>query len=455
MRIPYKKQAGQIVLTVALSAIALVAAVGLAIDSGMGYLVKAKLNSAVDSASLAAARAVTQGSTEDAQRASARQSAKEFFDINYPANYLMSTPVLNTVGVTFDKGKVTIDVSARASLPVSLMGVLGFKTLDVSASAQTIRKDLDMVLVMDTSGSLVNNAKAVKAAGTSFLNKFNSTVDRVGLLHFASGVKVDLPIKPVNRGFDRATAADAIDGYDFTGGTNSAEGIWNGRNQLKSIDEVNRSSLRVIVFFSDGAPTVLSSYFFSATTGNCKVAASIYTPPDYTTSGDLFNGLYKMEYTASTKLSTAGYCDSDDVASLPAWYNAHNTPAQATNAALGEFPIVTSSPRNVTKDMTPRKTAWTNVHRAARNVPEAIAAKARQEGIYVFTLGMGASLTQAEGPDNEKGEDLLRCLANTVDAPARCRKPAEPVGLYCYAATESDLSPCFTRLASAILRISK
>ncbi|MNT22771.1 hypothetical protein D3C72_1581670 [compost metagenome] len=95
------------------------------------------------------------------------------------------------------------------------------------------------------------------------------------------------------------------------------------------------------------------------------------------------------------------------------------------------------------------------MHRASRNLVEAMAAKARQEGIYVFTLGMGASLKNKEGPDNELGEDLLRCLANTTDAKAACRKPAEPVGLYCYAATDSDLSPCFTRLASAILRISK
>ena len=150
MRIPHKKQNGQVLIMVALSAVVLVASVGLAIDSALGYFVKAKLNAAVDSASLAAARGVTQGDTQAAQAVNARQSAKEFFDINYPDKFLLSTPVLNPVGVTFDKGTVTIDVSATASLPVSLMGVLGFKTLNVAASAQTIRKDLDMVLVMDT-----------------------------------------------------------------------------------------------------------------------------------------------------------------------------------------------------------------------------------------------------------------------------------------------------------------
>lgn len=457
MRIPYKKQSGQIVLTVALSAIALIAAVGLAVDSGMGYLVKAKLNSAVDSASLAAARAVTQGNTEDAQAASARQSAKEFFDINYPANYLLSTPVLKPVGVTFDKGKVTIDVSATASLPVSLMGVLGFKTLDVNASAQTIRKDLDMVLAMDTSGSLSANAtaKAVRAAGVSFLNKFNSTVDRVGLVHFATGAEIDLAISSSSRGFNRTSATAKINAFDFGGGTNSAEGLWQARNQLNNIAQNDRSSLRVMVFFSDGSPAAFSSYFFPTTSGNCKNPGSIATLTDYSSSSTMIYGLHARDQADSTASST---CAATSLTTLPDWYNAHNTVDKANDTTLREFRIVTTladSPRVVTSSLSGRQNQWTNIHRASRNLAEAIAAKARSENIYIFTLGLGDSLTKGEGPDSEKGEDLLRCLANTVDAPTRCRKPAEPVGLYCYAATESDLSPCFTRLASAILRISK
>lgn len=458
MRVPpsftKQKQGGHVLLLVALSAIMLIAAVGLAIDSGLGYLVKAKLNAAVDSASLAAARGVTLGDNQTAQAANARQAAREFFDVNYPDKYLLSTPVLNPVGVTFDKGTVTVDVTATASLPVSLMGILGFKTLDVAASAQTIRKDLDMVLVMDTSGSLSDNAAAVRAAGVSFLNKFNSTVDRVGLLHFATGVQVDLPIKPVNRGFDRTLATTAINLYSFTGGTNSSEGMWQARNQLNSIDQVNRSSLRVIVFFSDGSPAAFSSYFFPGATSTCKSPGSIATLTDKPGSASPLRGLYRMDVT-NTDLAPTNYCDVDNLATLPAWYNMQSDATRSYSASLREFPIVTTTPRVVTSSLATPLLEWTNVHRASRNLAEAIAAKARQEGIFVFTLGMGASLTTPEGPDNEKGEDLLRCMANTLDAKSTCRKAAEPAGLYCYAATESDLSPCFTRLASAILRISK
>ena len=444
MRIPYKRQQGQVLIMVALSAIVLIASIGLAVDSGLGYLVKAKLNSAVDSASLAAARAVTQGTTEEAQAASARQAAKEFFDINFPSNYMMSTPVLKPVVVTFDKvekGKIIIDVSATATLPVSLMGVLGFQTLNVAASAQTIRKDLDMILVMDTSGSLKPNEDAVRLAGKSFLNKFNSTVDRVGLLHFASDAQIDVSIG-TNRGFSRTNTEKAITGYTFAGGTNSAEGLWQARKQLNdNIKQADRSSLRVIVFFSDGSPAAFSSYF--PNTGNkCKTAGALATFTKL--QSPALDGLYKV---GVTNTDQSGDCDASKITELPKWYNA--------NDSLQEFEIITNTPRVVTKAVDSAQIQWTNVHRASRNLAEAIANKARAEGVYIFTLGMGASLTAQEGPDKEYGQDLLRCLANTVDAPSRCRKSTQPVGLYCYAATESDLSPCFTRLASAILRISK
>ncbi|MGV8869103.1 MAG: VWA domain-containing protein [Janthinobacterium svalbardensis] len=452
MRIPHKRQSGQVLIMVALSAVVLIASAGLAIDSALGYFVKAKLNAAVDSASLAAARGVTLGDTQAAQAANARQSAKEFFDINYPDKFLLSTPVLNPVGVNFDKGTVTIDVSASASLPVSLMGILGFKTLNVAAAAQTIRKDLDMVLVMDTSGSLSGNATAVRAAGKSFLNKFNSTVDRVGLLHFASEAQIDVPIKQVNRGFDRTsmTMKDGkIDKFTFVGGTNSSAGMFEARKQLKEIQQINRSSLRVIVFFSDGSPAAFSSYFPNSGS-KCMTAGGLATYP--TLQSSPLVGLYAMKETDNVQ---GGDCAASKITSIPPWYNAHNEYAQANDVALREFPIVTNTPRVVTASIASAQVQWTNVHRASRNLVEAMAAKARQEGIFVFTLGMGASLITPEGPDNELGADLLRCLANTSDAPTRCRKPAEPMGLYCYAATESDLSPCFTRLASAILRISK
>jgi Flp pilus assembly protein TadG len=152
---------GQIVVMTALTMIVLIAAVGLAIDSGLGYIIRAKLNAAVDAAAIAAARDVVLGNDETAHTDAATKAARKFFDANYPlSGFLDSTPALPiSIGVTYAGGRATINVSATASRHVNLIRVLNalpvppvppIDLLTVSSSAQVVRKDLDMVLVMDT-----------------------------------------------------------------------------------------------------------------------------------------------------------------------------------------------------------------------------------------------------------------------------------------------------------------
>jgi Flp pilus assembly protein TadG len=454
------RQRGAIAIMVALALVVLIAAAGLVLDAGLAYLVKARLNAAVDSAALAGARAVTSGANQSAQIASAKSAAATYFAANIPADYMFSKPTLLSTNVTFSGGMATIDVTAKAPMSVSLMQVMGFTELNPQAYAQTIRKDLDMALVMDTSGSLFNVGATVKSSAKTFLNKFNVTQDRVALIHFATGAEVDNAIKTTGRGFNRDAMFTNIGNFVFKDNTDSAEGMWNARNQLNSITS-NRSVTRVIVFFSDGAPTALASYINFKKANDC-------TTPGAIESSSATTGLFSMNASAKTPLG--GNCNiyrdingdgkSDlAISSLPDWYNAHNTGGfnARNDPAQREFPIVTTAanptPRLVTSDVSTSAMLKTNVDRAARNVTEAIAAKARDEGIVVFTLGLGDSLRQGSGADGEIGEKVLKCMANVTDS--YCYNPKQPVGMYCFAATEADLTPCFSRLASAILRITK
>ena len=429
---------------VAVCLVLLLGIAGLVIDAGLAYLVKARLNAAVDAAAVAGARAVTSGDTEPQQRLSAQTAAQEFFDANIPRNYLLSTPVLTVKKVTFNAGEVTVDTKAEALMPVSLMQVMGFTSMTPVASAQTIRRDLDMAFVVDDSGSLKPSAAAVRAAAKSFLEKFNVTQDRVALIRFGSGAQIDKAIKTSGRGFDRDAMLDKIATYDFGGNTSSVEGMWHAREQLKSIAPLNRSSLRVIVFFSDGEPTSLGG-LVKFSNGICKDIPGVITNES--------TGLFDLN---SSKQKSILGCKIDasrgiSVTTLPKWYNAHGANDQ-------EFAVVTDTPRVVKADLTGSQKIRgldPNIDRAARNLAEAVAAKAREEGIFVYTLGLGASLKTGTGVDLEKGEDVLKCMANVADGPARCYNPAERVGMYCHAATQADLTPCFSRLASAILRISK
>nr|WP_314540948.1 VWA domain-containing protein [uncultured Massilia sp.] len=450
-----QRQRGAVAIMVALSMVVLLAVVGLVVDGGLAYLVKARLNAAVDSAALAGARAVTDGTTQAAQIASAQAAAATYFAANIPSSYMFSKPKLLSTNVTFNGGRATIDVTAEAPMPVSFMQVLGFTSLKPVAYAQTIRNDLDMALVVDTSGSLQSSATTVRASAKSFLNKFNASQDRVSLIHFAYGAEVDNAISASTRGFNRASMSSNIDGFQFSGGTNSSEGMWNARNQLNSIGSGNRSVMRVIVFFSDGVPNAFSSSFTFNTPSDCTKVGVIDTG---------YNGLYKVDDSAGVAISPAntgcsatrttysyffGYAYNQQTVSaikrMPDTYNAHTDTVS--------YPLVTNTPRAVTSDMSNMTTGATNISRVSRNLPEAMAERARLEGIFVFTLGLGSDLKKTI--DGEVGEDFLKCMANVADGPSRCYKPNQPVGMYCYAATDADLTPCFSRLATAILRITK
>jgi len=439
---------------VAISMLVLLAVVGLSIDAGLAYLVKTRLNAAVDSAALAGARNVTTGATQSEQIANARAAAADFFSANIPNNYLLSVPKILSTDVTFNGGQATIDVRAEAPMPVSIMQVIGFSSLTPVAYAQTIRRDLDMSFVIDTSGSLSGSAATVRSSAKSFLNKFNVTQDRVGMMHFASGAEVDFPISTAARGFNRTAMLKKIDGLAFSGGTASVEGMWHARDQLNNIPLNSRSTLRVIVFFSDGDPTALGSKVIFANANDCPYAGVIDLTVDTSRTQWVGYGMSDLDSTPFSYISESckniRYISNANrvmTKSLPTWYNAHDNKQ--------EFPIVTSTPRVVTADLSTVDATRRNVERASRNLAEAVAARARDEGIFVFTLGMGAALKSTGDYDNDTGEMILKCMANVADAPSRCYNPAKPVGMYCYAATETDLTPCFSRLASAILRISK
>ncbi|MFC0698338.1 VWA domain-containing protein [Paraburkholderia humisilvae] len=452
-----KRQQGAVSIVVVASLAMLLAGLGLALDAGLGYMVKAKLDAAADGAAIAAGQAVTRGNTPAQQMTNAQQAATAFFAANYPSGFLNSTATLQTPSVTFNNGTVTIDIAAQAKVPTTFTQLIGYRSLSVATSSESIRRDLDMAFVIDTTSSMSDSTtqKAVRTSSVNFLNNFDVTNDRVALMHFATGTVVDVPFKAANaRGFDRTTMTNLINGYSFNGNTNSEEAVWNARWQLNHVI-TQPSSLRVIVFFSDGAPNSFSSAFpmTKTCTTNTGTIVSSDDPPTGSNQTDNPGGLYQMGVQTSQAMS--GNCYSKTAATvdhLPANYNAH-----AASEPTVTFPIVTNTPRVVTQNMNGASytVRYQNINRASRNLLEAMAAQARSEGIYVFALGYGPYLTVGKGPDGELGSDILKCIANVANGPSRCYNPKQPVGVYCYAATPADLQPCYSQLASQILRISK
>ena len=433
---PVIRQSAQVLPMTALLLVLLVAVVGVALDSGRAYLARARLAAAVDAAGLAAARAVTRGEDADSRKASAVAAAMRAFRANYPDGYLGSTPLLRTPILSFEGGRVLVDASANASLPLGLTAVMGFTRMGVEASAQAVRRDLDLALVLDVSTSLVPVAQQVKDAAALFLQRFSPDTDRVALVRFAYGAVVDMPIRVAQRGFDRPAMRRQLEAAQFSGYTNSAEGLWQGHAQLNSVLATQRSSLRVMVFFSDGVPTAFASRFGVAGPAGCDVAGVLISDID----GTSVRGLWRMDRQEEPVPGCAAVTLSPQA--LPPFYNAHGERA--------ELPVAGGAPRSVGT-----APSWINVNRAARNLAEAMAARARADGIHVYTIGLGPELLQYAGADRESGSDLLKCMANSADAPPGCRVPSQPAGVHCHARDAAELKPCFAILGAEILRLTK
>ncbi|RKE25929.1 Flp pilus assembly protein TadG [Paraburkholderia sp. BL23I1N1] len=439
------KQRGAVSIIVAASIVLLIGVVGIAVDSGLGYMVKAKLDAAADAAAIAAGEAVTTGSTQAAQAANAIAAANSFFAANYPAGYLGTTATLNAPSVVFNQGTITIDTSAQASMPVGFMHLFGFNLLNVASASETVRKDLDLVLIIDTTGSMATDPAvppAVRSAAITFLQQFDPLTDRVSLIHFAYGTVVDQPFNGNARGFDMAAMTKSINAFNFAGSTNSEEAYWNALNQLNTVI-TQPSSLRVIVFFSDGAPNSFASIFPTKNQNCNSVAGTIISGDTPSTPAALY-----ADNVQSQQLSSPCYNNNASklITQLPTWYNAHNT-SWLNNQTI---PVITNTPRVVTSTVN-----YANVNNAGRNIAEAMANLARSEGTYVYAIGRGSELLTPEGANGEIGQNVLMCMANTANSLPRCYNPKQPVGVYCSALTPADMTPCFSRLASEILRIAK
>ncbi len=141
-------QDGSAVVFVAFSMIVLVAAAGLAFDAGRGYFLKARLSQAVDAAALAGGSSYVAGNSDyEAQ-------IQKYFAANMTDNLLGADISEPTISVNAAGDEIT--VTASAQVPTTLMRVLNHGGMTVSASATVNRsvKGTELVMVLDTTGSM-------------------------------------------------------------------------------------------------------------------------------------------------------------------------------------------------------------------------------------------------------------------------------------------------------------
>ena len=233
---------GAVLVMVAALLVVVLGFAGLAVDLGRGYIAKSRLSRAVDAGVLAAARSLRLGQSV------ARQQALAMARANGVTN-------LGGIRISFGtnpQGESTVSMSASETVPTTLMRLLGIETMDVGSNATAAIPPVDLILVLDQSGSLgqVGAWHDLQNAAKQFVSNFDETMDQVGLVSFQIRAADD-----VNLGHDFKSPIDgAIDRMTSDGDTDTGEGLRLAYDQLQ-LPNVRQHSAKVVVFFTDGRPT--------------------------------------------------------------------------------------------------------------------------------------------------------------------------------------------------------
>ena len=313
-----RRRRGVSLILAAVSLVFIVPLLGMMIDVGILYSVKARLQAAVDGASLAAARALNLGQTTAAQTASAQQNAVNWFYANFPAGSwgTFNTQMgQSTVSVFEDANNPRVRnvlVTATTSVPTTFMRWFNSTKTVIAAQGNASRRDVVVMMVLDRSGSMQNAGAcgAMRTAAKLFTGQFAAGRDRIGLVSFSDNAYIHS--SPVNTfqtvlGYTNSmgSGTGALDTITCAGGTSTAQAISVAYNEIYKMNLPG--ALNVIMFETDGLPNTLTLNFWDSSAGTAGIKSS-------SNCTDKNN----------RKKSAGGFAT---LASLPAW-----TPGQALGA---------------------------------------------------------------------------------------------------------------------------
>ncbi len=437
-------------------------AVGLAIDGGIAFTVKSKLQASSDAAALAAARSLSRGLDLATQQASASATATRFFNANIQNGWMgLSNP---TIAVTFPPAppKTTIvNVATAVDVPTYFMRIAGFSTMHVTGSGAATRRDVNVELVVDRSGSLLTACGALRAAGNTFVQSFVDGRDRLGLITFGTTYHSDFdPAMDFQSRPAPNNMVTMLNNLTCTGGTNSAAAYWLAWQKLLAINEPG--TLNVIVFFTDGYPNTL-------TMNKLQVLGSSHCTDKSDKSGVIapasnLTAVFGVMQAIETGPPPAPNPDTRPTANSSGCTYASSPPGSLTSVASDIAALTYSGTSNQVDANGISLLGWQPVTMVGGRIPINNASAIQNAGVnaldnaaqQVRTLSAANGLnvvTYSIGFGTDVYPDLLKRIANTTDS--MIYDSTKPTGLYVYASDSSQLSAAFARIASDILRISK
>jgi len=445
-------------------------AVGLAVDAGVMFAIKAKMQAAADGASLAAARSLSRGMTFASQQASATATAKKFYRINIQNGWLgLDSAADPTVTFpTLSLNTMSIHVDVQVAAPTYFMRILGPSSVTLRSRSEVNRRFVNLALVLDRSGSLANSGSCpgLRSAATDFTNMFVNGTDQLSLVTFGTTYRTDFPLN--NDFLSRSGGGDIpslIGGINCAGGTNAASGYMTGANALIAAGQPG--ALNVVVFFTDGMPTAVHLPAIPMVGGGSPGCA-ITTPRDGVVT---YGGTVAYGVTTPIEPHAPGSVIASD------WTQALNTPLNTgckwasdvtqlnddTNRLTGNGSTnwmdkfgtsLTGSYSLTMGGSSPNQyvsLSWQNIDNMAKNALISAANRTRvlsaanNTNVLAYVVGLGNTT-------NPPDTNLLKRLANTNDS--SYYDSTYPAGDMIYATNNDELHAAFARLASEILRIT-
>jgi von Willebrand factor type A domain len=325
----------------------------------------------------------------------------------------------------------------------------GYNNLPVRVTAQSVRRDVNIAMVLDRSGSLAvsRSCTPMKDAATAFSDRFAEGRDNMSLVTFATSVFNNFPIAN-----NFKTAANNVPSeiatIDCGGGTNMSGGLWLGYEQLAQLRQPD--ALNVILLFTDGQPTAAPMNLPISPASPCVDKANrtgvIYS------DGGWMGGIFKTALPRRPVgddfelINNSNGCAfsgnwgrvNQDLANFP------DTDLNG-NSLSGYYPVRRAG-GNIIADMANGDAAVVNaVDNAAARIRNAAPTVTSPglENVLIFTVGLGAGVS----------EDLLLRLANDKRSPIFDR--TKPAGSYMFVANSDDLDEAFQRVASEVLRLAQ
>jgi Mg-chelatase subunit ChlD len=446
-------------VTVGVAMLVLVPMIGLGVDGSSLYIVRARLSQAVDAAVLAGAQSLNVGENISSQTASATAFATKYFYANFPTGLWGTSSPSVSVSVTQNDATHLRQVAMTASVtaPLYFMKILNFSSSTVQISATASRRDINVMLVLDRSGSMVDAGAipSLQSAATEFVNQFASGRDKVGLEVMGGGTYMAYS-PSVNFETDSPNVPTLIGELVGGGATNTSQALWLAYQQLVNLNEPG--ALNVIVLFTDGRPTAFTGSFPISSKSSCtsktnKTAAITYYVNN--SQNPVANaGLFQYLDTSITDVSTEGRVIADS--SGCAYNNNQVWSATAENVTkdISAFPSQDIYGNGTATGYQPvTLTAVSNtatVDATSINAADSAATRIRADANLIpviYTIGLGG--TSIYPPETS----FMQRISN--DPASSTFNSAEPAGLYVYSPDYTQLQAAFETIASQLLRLSQ